>query len=108
MRFRGLTRSTAHVVNLFALSNLWMAQKHLMAMIGAVRAKTACIERGANPAESVSRERESEKSKGSLAQTWLTFALFRPFFREAYYFFWWHADLFPPSSADEKAAESAL
>jgi IS5 family transposase len=41
VRFRGLAKNTAHVVTLFALSNLWMARKQLMAMLGAVRAKAA-------------------------------------------------------------------
>jgi hypothetical protein len=37
VRFRGLAKNTAHVVTLFALSNLWMARKQLMAMTGVVR-----------------------------------------------------------------------
>jgi IS5 family transposase len=41
VRFRGLTKNTAHVVTLFALSNLWMVRKQLMAMTGVVRPKTA-------------------------------------------------------------------
>lgn len=41
VRYRGLAKNTAHVVTLFALSNLWMARKHLMASMGAVRPKTA-------------------------------------------------------------------
>ena len=41
VRFRGLAKNTAHVVTLFALSNLWMARKKLMAMAGAVRPQTA-------------------------------------------------------------------
>ena len=41
VRFRGLAKNTAHVVTLFALSNLWMARKQLMDSMGAVRAKTA-------------------------------------------------------------------
>ena len=41
VRFRGLAKNTAHVVTLFALSNLWMARKHLMASVGAVRPKAA-------------------------------------------------------------------
>jgi IS5 family transposase len=41
VRFKGLAKNTAHVVTLFALSNLWMARKKLMAMMGEVRAKTA-------------------------------------------------------------------
>ena len=41
VRFRGLAKNTAHVVTLFALSNLWMARKQLMASAGAVRLKTA-------------------------------------------------------------------
>lgn len=32
VRFRGLDKNTAHVVTLFALSNLWMARRRLMAM----------------------------------------------------------------------------
>jgi IS5 family transposase len=32
VRFRGLAKNTAHVVTLFALSNLWMARQHLMAL----------------------------------------------------------------------------
>ena len=39
VRFRGLAKNTAHVVTLFALSNLWMARKQLMAMTGVVRPK---------------------------------------------------------------------
>ena len=41
VRFRGLAKNTAHVVTLFALSNLWMARRRLMAMVEAVRPKTA-------------------------------------------------------------------
>ena len=41
VRFRGLAKNTAQLVTLFALSNLWMARKQLMAMAGAVRPKTA-------------------------------------------------------------------
>jgi len=41
VRFRGLAKNAAHVVTLFALSNLWMARKKLMAMMGVVRPKTA-------------------------------------------------------------------
>ena len=41
VRFKGLAKNTAHVVTLFALSNLWMARKKLMAMMGEVRAKPA-------------------------------------------------------------------
>jgi transposase, IS5 family len=36
VRFRGLAKNTAHVVTLFALSNLWMARRQLMA-IAAIR-----------------------------------------------------------------------
>jgi IS5 family transposase len=32
VRFRGLAKNNAHVVTLFALSNLWMARRQLMAM----------------------------------------------------------------------------
>ncbi|MBX3653375.1 MAG: IS5 family transposase [Ramlibacter sp.] len=38
VRFRGLQKNTAHLLTLFALSNLWMARRQLM---GAVRPKTA-------------------------------------------------------------------
>ena len=41
VRFRGLSKNTAHVVTLFALSNLWMARKQLIAMMGVVRPKAA-------------------------------------------------------------------
>jgi transposase, IS5 family len=41
VRFRGLQKNTAQLLTLFALSNLWMARKQLMAMQGAVRPKTA-------------------------------------------------------------------
>jgi len=41
VRFRGLAKNTAHVVTLFALSNLWMVRKRLMAMQGVVRPRTA-------------------------------------------------------------------
>ena len=42
VRFRGLAKHTAHVVTLFALSNLWMARGQLM---GQVRPKIV----GADP-----------------------------------------------------------
>ena len=32
LRFKGLAKNTAHLVTLFALSNLWMARKRLIAM----------------------------------------------------------------------------
>ena len=41
VRFKGLAKNTAHVVTLFALANLWMARKKLIAMMGEVRAKPA-------------------------------------------------------------------
>jgi IS5 family transposase len=41
VRFRGLQKNTAHLLILFALSNLWMARKQLMASVGAVRPKAA-------------------------------------------------------------------
>jgi transposase, IS5 family len=40
LRFRGLAKNTAHVITLFALSNLWMARRSLMAM-AAVRPRSA-------------------------------------------------------------------
>ena len=36
-RFRGLAKNTAQLVTLFALSNLWMARKHLLTHAGEVR-----------------------------------------------------------------------
>jgi IS5 family transposase len=39
VRFRGLAKNTAHVVTLFALSNLWMARRQLLAM-AAVRPRS--------------------------------------------------------------------
>ena len=41
VRFRGLRKNTAHLLTLFALSNLWMARRSLMAMMGAVRPNAA-------------------------------------------------------------------
>ena len=40
VRFRGLAKNTAHVLTLFALSNLWMARRQLMAM-AVVRPRSA-------------------------------------------------------------------
>ncbi|HCE6210555.1 IS5 family transposase [Pseudomonas aeruginosa] len=37
VRFRGLVKNTAQLVTLFALSNLWMARRHLLATAGEVR-----------------------------------------------------------------------
>jgi len=36
-RFRGLAKNTVQLVTLFALSNLWMARRHLMTNAGEVR-----------------------------------------------------------------------
>lgn len=41
VRYRGLAKDTAHAVTLFALSNLWMARKQLLAMAGVVRPQAA-------------------------------------------------------------------
>lgn len=41
VRFKGLAKNTAYVITLFALSNLWMARKKLIAMLGQVRLRTA-------------------------------------------------------------------
>jgi len=41
VRFRGLQKNTAHLLTLFALSNLWMARKRLIGLMGQVRPKTA-------------------------------------------------------------------
>ena len=41
VRFRGLDKNTAHLLTLFALSNLWMARKKLAAMMGVVRPQAA-------------------------------------------------------------------
>lgn len=37
VRFGGLTKNTAQLATLFALSNLWMARRHLLAGAGEVR-----------------------------------------------------------------------
>ncbi|WP_019655382.1 IS5 family transposase [Variovorax atrisoli] len=37
VRFKGLAKNTAHVITLFALSNLWMARRKLIAMMVQVR-----------------------------------------------------------------------
>jgi IS5 family transposase len=34
VRFRGLAKNTAHVITLFALSNLWMVRRRLLAITG--------------------------------------------------------------------------
>jgi IS5 family transposase len=34
VRYRGLAKNTAQITTLFALSNLWMARKKLMAAMG--------------------------------------------------------------------------
>ena len=41
VRFRGLDKNTGHLLTLFALSNLWMARRSLMAMMGVVRPNAA-------------------------------------------------------------------
>jgi IS5 family transposase len=41
VRFKGLAKNAAHVVTLFALTNLFMARRRLLAMMGAVRPKMA-------------------------------------------------------------------
>jgi transposase, IS5 family len=41
VRFRGLAKNTAHVITLFALSNLWMARRRLLAMTGVLRPQFA-------------------------------------------------------------------
>jgi IS5 family transposase len=41
VRFRGLAKNTAHLITLFALSNLWMARRRLLAMSGALRPQVA-------------------------------------------------------------------
>lgn len=41
VRFRGLVKNTAHVITLFALSNLWMARRKLISMAGVVRPQIA-------------------------------------------------------------------
>ena len=41
VRFKGLAKNTAQILTLFALTNLWMARKRLLAMTGELRPKTA-------------------------------------------------------------------
>jgi IS5 family transposase len=42
VRFRGLTKNTAQIVTLFALSNLWMARYKLLVRAGELRPQLAC------------------------------------------------------------------
>ena len=37
VRYRGIAKNAAQIVTLFALSNLWMARRHLLALMGEVR-----------------------------------------------------------------------
>ena len=37
VRFKGLAKNTAQVVTLFALANLWLVRKKLLAMTGGLR-----------------------------------------------------------------------
>jgi len=41
VRFKRLAKNTAQILRLFALSNLWMARKRLLAMTGELRLKAA-------------------------------------------------------------------
>lgn len=41
VRFRGLAKNTAHVITLFALSNLWMVRRKLLALTGSFRPQFA-------------------------------------------------------------------
>ena len=41
VRVKGLQKNTAHLLTLFALSNLWMARRQLIALMGQVRSKAA-------------------------------------------------------------------
>ncbi|TDR45704.1 IS5 family transposase [Tahibacter aquaticus] len=41
VRFKGLAKNTAQILTLFALSNLWMARKRLLAMTGELRLTAA-------------------------------------------------------------------
>jgi IS5 family transposase len=41
VRYRGLQKNTGQLLTLFALSNLWMARRQLMAMQAAVRPQAA-------------------------------------------------------------------
>jgi IS5 family transposase len=34
VRFKGLEKNTAHLMTLFALANLWLARRRLMALTG--------------------------------------------------------------------------
>jgi transposase, IS5 family len=41
VRFKGLAKNTGQILTLFALSNLWMALKRILAMTGELRLKAA-------------------------------------------------------------------
>jgi len=42
VRFKGLAKNTVQIITLFALSNLWMARKRLLAITGELRPQIAC------------------------------------------------------------------
>jgi transposase, IS5 family len=41
VRFKGLAKNAAQVLTLFALANLWMVRKKLLAMTGGLRPQIA-------------------------------------------------------------------
>lgn len=41
VRYKGLAKNNAHVITLFALSNLWMARHQLIKIMGVVRPNAA-------------------------------------------------------------------
>jgi Transposase DDE domain len=49
VRFRGLQKNTGQLLTLFALSNLWIARRQLMAMTGVVRSSVRTQNMAENP-----------------------------------------------------------
>lgn len=43
VHYKGLAKNTAQIITLFALSNLWLARKRLLAMTGALRLRTEVV-----------------------------------------------------------------
>ena len=80
VRFRGLAKNTAHVVTLFALSNLWMARRQLMAMAEqSVREPHEARKTRRRPLQTPARERDLRgRCRFGTAERARVFTLFRP------------------------------
>ena len=78
VRFRGLAKNTAHVVTLFALSNLWMARRQLMAMALFVREAHERRAARRRPLETSPLESKLLGAAVERAKRARVFTLFRP------------------------------